>query len=200
MCHISDLKLSLILTAFLKKQDGVKSSNTVQQTVLRSSKRKKNLCCDLFKDELCPKCDINWEQHGGKYYYFSNNKLTWNESRGECKDQGGDLVKIDSTEEQKFLAGKLREKMNKGEDKFWIGLTNSQKEGTWLWVDGSPLNTSLTFWHKDEPDNWTKEDPDGEDCAMMGEKSRAADLKCWFESTCKRRHRRICEKSAKCNV
>uniref|UniRef100_A0A8C4EGW4 C-type lectin domain-containing protein n=1 Tax=Dicentrarchus labrax TaxID=13489 RepID=A0A8C4EGW4_DICLA len=125
-------------------------------------------------------------------YYFSTNYLTWSESRDECGQKGGDLVQIDSREEQL----KLREKMNFDEDKFWIGLTDSEKEGTWLWVDGSPLNESLTFWNGSEPDNWTGYDPDDADCVRMGEKAGAPDLKCWFDESCKYTQRRICEKPA----
>uniref|UniRef100_A0A8C4H858 C-type lectin domain-containing protein n=1 Tax=Dicentrarchus labrax TaxID=13489 RepID=A0A8C4H858_DICLA len=152
----------------------------------------KSLYCDLFKDESYPKCEYGWEQHGRQCYYFSTNYFTWSNSRDECRQKGGDLVQIDSREEQL----KLREKMNNIWDKFWIGLTDSEKEGTWLWVDGSPLNESLTFWFPDEPDNWTGKDPDGEDCVRMGEKAGAPDLKCWFDESCKYAHRSICEKPA----
>uniref|UniRef100_A0A8D0A7M2 C-type lectin domain-containing protein n=1 Tax=Sander lucioperca TaxID=283035 RepID=A0A8D0A7M2_SANLU len=124
-----------------------------------------------------------WELHGGKCYYFSTDRLSWELSRNLCKEQHGDLVKIDSREEQQVCHTlKLREKMNEDEDKFWIGLTDSETEGTWLWADGSPLDTSLTFWSsgetepEPEPDNWTGEDPDGEDCVRMGEKGR----QCYF--------------------
>ncbi|XP_038581362.1 C-type lectin domain family 4 member E-like [Micropterus salmoides] len=149
-------------------------------------------CCDIFKDEAI--CEEGWEQHGGKCYYFSNNSSPWENSREDCRQQGGDLVKIDSREEQTFLELKVREKMNYFEDRFWIGLTDSKEEGTWLWVDGSPLYTSSSFWSGVEPDNWTEEDPDGEDCARMGETARH--LWCWFDKSCKVPHRRICEKQA----
>ncbi|XP_051270834.1 hepatic lectin-like [Dicentrarchus labrax] len=147
-------------------------------------------------DDSCPKCEYGWEQHGRQCYYFSTNYFTWSKSRDECRQKGGDLVQIDSREEQTFLELKLREKMNNIWDKFWIGLTDSGKEGTWSWVDGSPLNESLTFWFPDEPDNWTGKDPDGEDCVRMGERAGAPDLKCWFDESCKESHRSICEKPA----
>uniref|UniRef100_A0A8P4G5L2 C-type lectin domain-containing protein n=1 Tax=Dicentrarchus labrax TaxID=13489 RepID=A0A8P4G5L2_DICLA len=177
-------------------------------------------------DDPCPKCEYGWEQDGRQCYYFSINRSTWSESRDECRQKGGDLVQIDSREEQTFLELKLREKMNFDEDKFWIGLTDSEKEGTWLWVDGSLLNErfdcykyifcqfrnskssvllnqfscsltlSLTFWNGSEPDNWTERDPDGEDCVRMGEKPGAPDLNCWFDEPCKVPHRSICEKPA----
>uniref|UniRef100_A0A3Q2P6I2 C-type lectin domain-containing protein n=1 Tax=Fundulus heteroclitus TaxID=8078 RepID=A0A3Q2P6I2_FUNHE len=57
-------------------------------------------CSDLFKDETCQKCEAGWELHGGNCYKFSTMKSSWNESRDSCKDLGGDLVKIDSREEQ----------------------------------------------------------------------------------------------------
>ncbi|XP_067338371.1 hepatic lectin-like [Channa argus] len=150
-------------------------------------------------DEPCQKCEEGWELHGGKCYYFSNKPSSWNQSREECVHHGGDLVKIDSREEQSFLVERLRNKMNESEDKFWIGLTDSEEEGRWLWADGSELNTSLTFWNLQEPDNWNGtngENPDGEDCVRMGEKGGADDLKCWFDQSCNNPHKLLCEKAA----
>ncbi|XP_041811569.1 C-type lectin domain family 4 member C-like isoform X2 [Chelmon rostratus] len=143
----------------------------------------------------CLKCQEGWEKHGGHCYYFSTNRLLWNRSREECRRKGGDLVQIDSKEEQSFLAMKLQDKMNFPEDKFWIGLTDSQEEGAWLWVDGSPLNISLAFWSDREPDDWKGEDKDGEDCARMGEKG-SSDLNSWLDKSCKMSQKSICEKSA----
>uniref|UniRef100_A0A3Q3EE66 CD209 antigen-like protein C n=1 Tax=Labrus bergylta TaxID=56723 RepID=A0A3Q3EE66_9LABR len=114
----------------------------------------------------CWKCKDGWEQHGEKCYFFSTKKSTWNEREDECRQHGGgDLVKIDSTEE-------LRDVMADAEDKFWIGLTDSKEEGTWLWADGSPLNS------------------------RMGEKGGAVEHKSWFDKYCEIPHRYICEKPA----
>ncbi|XP_041867593.1 C-type lectin domain family 7 member A-like [Melanotaenia boesemani] len=150
----------------------------------------------LNLNETRLKCEAGWEPHGEKCYYFNTTKSSWNDSRDGCKLKGGDLVKIDSREEQKFLEARLREKMEEAEDKFWIGLTDSEEEGRWLWVDGSSLDTCLSFWSINEPDNFEGENPDGEDCARMGEKGGAADLKCWFDRNCNVPQKSICEKAA----
>ncbi|XP_071355697.1 immune-related, lectin-like receptor 4 [Trachinotus anak] len=152
---------------------------------------------EVKKDEQHLRCEGGWEQHGEMCYLFSTWSTPWTESRNRCEQQGGDLVKIDSEEEQRFLEKRLREKMSTPEDKFWIGLTDSKTEGEWLWVDGSRLDTSLSYWSNKEPDNWTGENPDGEDCVRMGLKAGAHDLKCWFDKSCEVHHRSICEKQAK---
>uniref|UniRef100_A0A8C4H6V7 C-type lectin domain-containing protein n=1 Tax=Dicentrarchus labrax TaxID=13489 RepID=A0A8C4H6V7_DICLA len=146
------------------------------------------------KNDPRSKCEHGWEQYGRQCYYFSIDLLTWSKSRDECRQKGGDLVQIDSREEQ--VKHTAAEKNNFEWVVFWIGLTDSEKEGTWLWVDGSSLNESLTFWFPGEPDNWTGRDSDGADCVRMGKKAGAPDLKCWFDQSCKYAYRSICEKPA----
>ncbi|XP_065327734.1 hepatic lectin-like [Pelmatolapia mariae] len=179
------MKCESNLTETLSK---MKSCSTVQPT------------CPVPKviNDPCYKCEEGWELHGGKCYYFSISKSSWNKSRDECRAKGGDLVKIDSREEQTFLHRRLTDVMTEAEDKFWIGLTDSAVEGRWVWVDGSPLDQSLQFWSGKEPDNWkghNGEHPDGEDCARMGDKGGAYALEWWFDAYCSDPHRSICEKA-----
>ncbi|XP_043994217.1 CD209 antigen-like protein E [Gambusia affinis] len=146
------------------------------------------------KNLTCLKCEPGWEKHGGNCYYFSTTKSSWINSRSSCVDRGSDLVKIDSREEQTFLDGRLKDLMEKDEDKFWIGLTDSVEEGKWFWVDGSPLDESLRFWCQNQPDDWKQENPAGEDCVRMGEKGGTRT--CWLDKTCNASHNCICEKPA----
>ncbi|KAA8590710.1 hypothetical protein FQN60_014644, partial [Etheostoma spectabile] len=72
---------------------------------------------------------------------------TWKESRDDCILKGANLVIINSKEEQDFL--------RKFQKLMWIGLTDSETEGTWKWVDGTPLNES--YWDSGEPNGGEKE-------------------------------------------
>ncbi|KAJ8343138.1 hypothetical protein AAFF_G00248780 [Aldrovandia affinis] len=95
-----------------------------------------------FLDQYCPlrsqkrvcrPCPEGWEQRNSTCYYFSTERKSWNASRSACLKQGADLVIIESEEEQDFIS-----KHTRG-DGYWIGLSDSETEGTWLWVDGTPL-------------------------------------------------------------
>ncbi|XP_014901853.1 C-type lectin domain family 4 member E-like isoform X4 [Poecilia latipinna] len=153
-------------------------------------------------DETCPKCEAGWERHRGSSYFFSNSTSSWTDSRHSCTDLGSDLVKIDSREEQVFLIGRVRDLMKDNQDKFWIGLTDSKEEGKWLWMDGSALDQSLSFWNQTQPDNKSPaHSAEAEaDCVRMGKKEKKGgsdDLKSWFDTSCKRPQKSICEKTAK---
>ncbi|XP_039665095.1 CD209 antigen-like protein C [Perca fluviatilis] len=93
-----------------------------------------------------------WEYFRGSFYYSSSVKKTWQESRDDCLQKGADLVIINSKEEQNFTI--------KFEKRLWIGLTDSETEGTWKWVDGTPLTKS--YWVSGEPN-----DEYGEDCVEI---------------------------------
>ncbi|XP_050923133.1 C-type lectin domain family 4 member E isoform X2 [Lates calcarifer] len=191
---VTSERVALVLLSLLLAAAVIALGVTIHenaQTMKELQKLKKNLT-----DDSCLKCETCWKQHGGQCYYFSTSRSSWEESRSFCQSEGGDLVKIDSRKEQSFLEKTVRKKMDVADDLFWIGLTDSKTEGEWLWVDDSPLNTSLSFWMSWEPDNWTGEDPDGENCARMGVRGGATDLKCWFDKSCKVNQKYICEKEA----
>uniref|UniRef100_A0A3Q3BJA4 C-type lectin domain-containing protein n=1 Tax=Kryptolebias marmoratus TaxID=37003 RepID=A0A3Q3BJA4_KRYMA len=162
------------------------------QTILIFVNYGEMLCSHLFKAQTCLKCGAGWEEHGGKCYYFNTNRTSWSDSRASCRDLGGDLVKIDSREEQDFLVKRVRGMMRNEVDFFWIGLTDSETEGRWLWVDGSPLNESLTFWMKFEPDDWKNH----ENCVTVRKIEGHEYLKCWNDQYCSFFYKSICEKPA----
>uniref|UniRef100_A0A674AJA7 C-type lectin domain-containing protein n=1 Tax=Salmo trutta TaxID=8032 RepID=A0A674AJA7_SALTR len=89
-----------------------------------------------------------WRLFQSTWYYISSEVKSWDESRQDCVERGADLVIINSKEEQTFLTN-----LNK---RFWIGLTDKDKEGTWKWMGGTPLTT--TYWMGKNPDKKMVED------------------------------------------
>ncbi|XP_041740533.1 CD209 antigen-like protein E [Coregonus clupeaformis] len=150
-----------------------------------------NLTASLREVQGC-KAYVGWTFHGGKCYFFSTGRMSWTQSRDHCVSMGGHLVIVNSQEEQKFLYSSTENKTH------WIGLNDLETEGRWLWVDNKPLNqTGVQFWwlrskEKDEPDNWTEQNPSGEDCAALGNDNIGTHV--WFDDSCEKMKRFVCEK------
>ncbi|XP_034003339.1 CD209 antigen-like protein C [Trematomus bernacchii] len=124
-------------------------------------------------------CPEGWRKFDCSCYLFSTEKRSWEQSRQDCTARGADLVIVDSEEEQEFITSMIKEQT-------WIGLNDTKEEGTWKWVDGSPLN--LTFWSTRQPDNF-----DGEDCAEI---RSIVHSKSWNDRPCTYDLHWICEKEA----
>ncbi|XP_034003337.1 CD209 antigen-like protein E isoform X2 [Trematomus bernacchii] len=135
------------------------------------------------REEECLKktCPEGWRKFGCSCYLFSTEKASWEQSKQDCTASGAHLVIVDSEEEQKFIASKIKEPT-------WIGLNDTEEEGTWKWVDGSPLNLNLTFWSTAQPDNF-----DGEDCVEI---RSIVHSQSWNDRPCTNDQHWICEKEA----
>ncbi|XP_060037382.1 CD209 antigen-like isoform X3 [Erinaceus europaeus] len=126
----------------------------------------------------CHSCPLNWEPFQGSCYFFLDTKKNWKMSQSTCQDWKAHLVIIHSEAEEKFLQSwRVRNKK-----KAWIGLTDQHNEGSWHWVDGSPLQ--LSFWSRGEPNN-----AGDEDCVELQDDG-------WNDGLCNLEHASICEKQA----
>ncbi|XP_053711317.1 CD209 antigen-like protein A [Synchiropus splendidus] len=112
-------------------------------------------------------------------YYVSPVKKSWFDSRNFCVERGADLVVINSREEQEF--------MNKFGKITWIGLSQQQHNGQWVWVDGTPLNTS--FWSLGEPNDFEGIE---ENCTEINDRPVG---KSWNDADCQIEKSWICEKN-----
>ncbi|KAJ8387803.1 hypothetical protein AAFF_G00149520 [Aldrovandia affinis] len=146
---------------------------STQYCPLRSQKR------------VCRPCPEGWGQRNSTCYYFSTEKKSWNDSRSACLKQGADLVIIESKEEQDFISKHTGERYV-----YWIGLSDSETEGTWLWVDGTPLQKDKVFWVTRQPDD----DHRSEDCAATVWSVQLGDG--WFDFRCHAHRWSVCETDA----
>ncbi|XP_036372269.1 CD209 antigen-like protein A [Megalops cyprinoides] len=158
--------------AILKaERDRLETSNTILKAERDSLQR------SLRMGQVCPQ---GWNKFSFRCYYVSTEKKSWSDSRQDCRERGADLVIITSREEQEFI--------NSLSSRVWIGLTDSETEGTWKWVDGTRLTTE--YWMSGEPNDADS----GEDCA---ENLVTADkVTGWNDMPCSDKQKWICERSA----
>ena len=139
----------------------------------------------LTQGEECPE---GWTSLTGGCYKFLTGKRNWTEAKEECEKLPGWLVEIESEEQNDALYDEAREQ--KIGSSAWIGLSDTAKEGQWIWSSGE----TATFL------NWTPQSPSntrmkinkwqGEDCAVinLGEKTIKSKpwttIKKWNDGSC----------------
>ncbi|MFN3196914.1 MAG: lectin-like protein [Bradymonadia bacterium] len=105
--------------------------------------------------------------YDGAPYLVCNDTQTWEDARTLCQNYGGDLVVLDTAAESDSL-GSLVSGTN-----FWIGLTDINDEGNFVWVDGSDTS-SFDAWRSGEPNDANNR----EDCAELRSDGEWNDLPC----------------------
>jgi hypothetical protein len=88
----------------------------------------------------------------GHYYKWVNTSGTWGTAKAGAAGLGGYLASVTSAAEQSFVTTSVAPSSTA----FWIGGTDEQTEGTWLWVNGDAWG--YTNWNGGEPNNSGNED------------------------------------------
>ncbi|XP_036372567.1 C-type lectin domain family 4 member M-like, partial [Megalops cyprinoides] len=117
-------------------------------TILKAERDQTESERDRLQRRVELTCSQGWRGFKSSLYYISTDTKSWSDSRQDCRERRADLVIITSREEQEFI--------NRLKKHAWIGLTDSNTEGTWKWVDGTTLTTE--YWMSGEPNNSGDED------------------------------------------
>ncbi|XP_055014606.1 CD209 antigen-like protein E isoform X2 [Boleophthalmus pectinirostris] len=116
-------------------------------------------------------CPLGWRRYGSKCYFLSTQRADFDQSRKNCEVMGAQLVKLNNRREQGFLTGLT--------EAAWIGMTDRNREGIWLWLDGTPVNRNELQWAPGQPDDSNG----GEDCGDIRNQNNFVglnDAKCSF--------------------
>lgn len=130
-----------------------------------------------FDPPTCPEGWLNAD-HLGCFLLVSNMTVSsWYEAELVCEDLGGYVVEPRTAEVQELIASLLAmlPEVAGGID-WWIGLTDTGHEGSWVWVHDFALATDQ-FWAS-APDSSLGNDAD---CALMSRKDGYLwrDAECW---------------------
>ncbi|KAM8841889.1 CD209 antigen-like protein C [Synchiropus picturatus] len=150
------------------KMDNIDFNHTNETAVM---KMKLNELDEYFQQ--------GWLYFRPSLYYVSPVKKSWFDSRNFCVERGADLVVINSKKEQELI--------NKFVKITWIGLSQREDNGQWVWVDGTPLTRS--FWAPGEPNDDGGRD---ENCTEI---MKHFMLRSWNDALCEEDNFWICEKN-----
>ncbi|XP_066276587.1 mucin-like protein isoform X1 [Branchiostoma lanceolatum] len=106
----------------------------------------------------CRECPYGYRAHKDNCYRFwgGKNAKTYSGARQVCQKNGGDIYMWKSAAAVARLKRKL---ISDGAPSVWIGLSDEDLEGTWIWANGMVLGGSdFTDWSPDPPRNTDKKD------------------------------------------
>ncbi|GLC29699.1 DUF5050 domain-containing protein [Clostridium omnivorum] len=83
------------------------------------------------------------------YYELIDLSMSWKDSEAYCEKNGGHLVTITSKEELDFVNNMIK---GGTKDRYWLGASDEQQEGTWSWVTGEQF--AISSWNTGEPNNY----------------------------------------------
>ncbi|KAL9961213.1 hypothetical protein ACROYT_G030116 [Oculina patagonica] len=125
-------------------------------------------------------CGDDWTYFKGYCYRQVSSCDSWSGSRGTCATFGANLPSIHSQEENVYV-----QSLHGGEHS-WLGLSDINTEGTFVWSDGTPFD--FHYWAKHQPNNFHNEDCVHTLGFLQGHKYE------WNDVNCTDCHRFTCKK------
>ncbi|XP_032422555.1 galactose-specific lectin nattectin-like isoform X2 [Xiphophorus hellerii] len=107
--------------------------------------------CIGAKIDLVPLCPTGWSEFGNRCFLFQNTQTDWATAERACNDLGANLASICNSNDHNFLKNLVNSKKGSYE-RTWVGGHDGEKEGVWLWSDGSKF--TYNQWGSGEPNNY----------------------------------------------
>ncbi|XP_078381917.1 uncharacterized protein LOC144664633 isoform X2 [Oculina patagonica] len=139
-------------------------------------------------------CLDGWSYFKGYCYRKVSSCDSWSGSQGTCATFGANLPSVHSQEENVYV-----QNLHGGENS-WLGLSDVNNEGTFVWNDGTPFD--FHYWAKYQPNNFHNEDCVHTLGFLQGHKYKWNDVNCTdcHRFTCKKDYNECRDLSFDCPV
>ncbi|XP_059210528.1 ladderlectin-like, partial [Centropristis striata] len=133
--------------------------------------------------ERSTSCPGGWRKINGRCFLYVPRALNWAQAERNCQSLGANLASVYRAEEDHELQRMIRD-VTHGHPRTWIGGSDAEMTGVWLWSDGTPFRFS--YWCSGEPNN-----QGNEHCVEMN----VGDNKCWNDLKCDTNRPSVCAKN-----
>ncbi|XP_076581163.1 galactose-specific lectin nattectin-like [Chaetodon auriga] len=126
-------------------------------------------------------CPRGWTNVRGRCFYYVSTMLPWAKAEQYCQTLGANLASVHNAYEYRRIQRLIWWKTH-AYGRTWLGGSDCQKEGVWLWTDG----TSFSYRHCGRFDNlfWVQH------CLQMNYGA----YRCWDDTRCSNNLPFVCAK------
>ncbi|XP_032438258.1 ladderlectin-like [Xiphophorus hellerii] len=105
---------------------------------------------DTTNDLLRSSCPAGWSHFNHRCFIYISRTMTWARAQRNCVSLQANLASIHNFWEYHYIQRLITTATHRSPET-WIGGSDAQEEGVWLWSDGSPFHYSN--WCHGEPNN-----------------------------------------------
>lgn len=128
-------------------------------------------------------CSPGWTGFNGRCFRYIPRAMTWAKAEKNCRSMGGTLASVRDIDDYHEIQ-RLITTISHDYAETWIGGSDAEQEGHWLWSDGTPFH--FTNWCPGEPNN----SREWQHCMQMNYGAQ----KCWDDDVCYYQKPSVCSK------
>ncbi|KAJ8895213.1 hypothetical protein PR048_000538 [Dryococelus australis] len=137
---------------------------------------------EIPKEEVADPMRPGYVKLGEGSYKIHSRGADWLTAKATCESEGAHLVVINSEEEAQLVVNLFSHHPSSNADyknEIWVGVNDIEEEGKFVTVLGEDLSTTgYAIWVKGNPDDYSRHDPNGEDCVSLKKSRHFNDLHC----------------------
>ncbi|XP_070710716.1 type-2 ice-structuring protein-like [Pempheris klunzingeri] len=151
----------------------------IRAAALQDAEVKEEHKARIVKRSTCPS---GWVAYSGRCFTYFPRQMSWAKAEKNCQSMGGNLASVHNVQEYHEIQ-RLIVSITYDYKPTWIGGSDAQEEGVWLWSDGTLFQ--YKNWCPGEPNNYHSQH-----CTQMN----FGATKCWDDLSCGAHLPSVCAK------